>query len=263
MELALLLVDDEPNILSSLTRVFRRDGYTLYSAGSGEEALAILQREQIGVIISDQRMPNMTGAEFLALAKNLRPQTIRIILSGYTDLNTVIKAINTGAAFKFLTKPWEEDALREHVREAFHQYSLIEENARLTRELTAANGELNRINQELERLVEEKVRELVSNISTLRVAQEILDQLPIGVIGIANDGLIACSNQLASALLDDRLLVGMFAEDVLPAVLYDCYCQQGAAPDIVLQGRELRPRCCSLGQRSSGQGSILLLIPAL
>lgn len=115
----LLLVDDEPGVLNALTRLFRRDGYRILTAQSGVEALEKLAGEPVHVIISDQRMPQMSGTEFLARAKTLYPDTIRIVLSGYTELSAVTDAINHGAIYQFLTKPWNDEMLRDNVRRAF------------------------------------------------------------------------------------------------------------------------------------------------
>lgn len=127
----LLVVDDEEGILQALRRMLRRDGYTIHLAGSGEEGLRILEHEPIGVIISDQRMPSMTGAEFLSKVKETYPDTIRMVLSGYTDLNTVTDAINRGAIYKFLTKPWDDDLLRRQIADAFDIYEMKQNNANL------------------------------------------------------------------------------------------------------------------------------------
>ncbi|MEO8674464.1 MAG: EAL domain-containing protein [Casimicrobiaceae bacterium] len=116
---SLLLVDDEENNLRALKRVLRRDGYDIHTATSAQQALELLAHTDIAVIVSDQRMPGMSGTELLARAKSLYPATIRIILSGFTDLGMITSAINEGAVYKFLTKPWEDEALREDIRGAF------------------------------------------------------------------------------------------------------------------------------------------------
>jgi diguanylate cyclase (GGDEF)-like protein/PAS domain S-box-containing protein len=118
----LLLVDDEPNVLSSLKRLFRRDGYRILSTCSAREGLDMLATNAVQVVISDQRMPEMNGTEFLSRVKQLHPKSMRLVLSGYTDLNTVTQAINEGAIYKFLTKPWNDDDMRETVRLAFRAY---------------------------------------------------------------------------------------------------------------------------------------------
>ena len=110
----LLLVDDEENILSALKRLLRRDGYHIVTAlRRGRRPAAHWPRHEVDVIISDQRMPGMTGVEFLRRAKELYPDTIRMVLSGYTELQSIIDAVNEGAIYKFLTKPWDDERLRE------------------------------------------------------------------------------------------------------------------------------------------------------
>mgnify|MGYP000493819169 CR=1 FL=1 len=115
----LLVVDDESGIRAALVRLLRRDGYRILTAESGAEGLELLALHPIRVIISDQRMPAMSGTEFLEIARQLHPATMRIILSGYTDLKVVTDGVNRGAVYKFITKPWDDDQLRELVRDAF------------------------------------------------------------------------------------------------------------------------------------------------
>ena len=118
-ELTLLLVDDEDNVLRSLVRLFRRDGYRLLTASSVRDAFDLLASNRVQVIVSDQRMPEMSGTEFLGRVRDLYPDTIRMVLSGYTDLATITDAINRGAIYRFLTKPWNDEEFREHIRDAF------------------------------------------------------------------------------------------------------------------------------------------------
>ena len=118
----LLLLDDEENVLRSLVRLFRRDGYRILAAGNVRDAFDLLAVNDVQVILSDQRMGDMSGTEFLGRVKMLYPETIRLVLSGYTDLTTVTDAINRGAIYRFLTKPWNDDELREHIRQAFRTH---------------------------------------------------------------------------------------------------------------------------------------------
>lgn len=115
----LLLLDDEENILRSLVRLFRRDGYRILAASSVNDAFELLATNDVQVILSDQRMSDMSGTEFLGRVRVLYPDTVRLVLSGYTDLATVTEAINRGEIYRFLTKPWNDDDLREHIRQAF------------------------------------------------------------------------------------------------------------------------------------------------
>lgn len=134
-ERVLLLLDDEPNILAALTRLLRRQGYRILSTTSPREAFDLIAAHQPGVVLCDQRMPDMTGTEFLRRVREIYPDTMRIILSGYTELNSVIDAVNKGAVYKFLTKPWDDEELSENIRDAFRIYELSHENRELARQL--------------------------------------------------------------------------------------------------------------------------------
>jgi response regulator RpfG family c-di-GMP phosphodiesterase len=116
----LLLVDDEASILSSLKRLLRQDGYEILTAQNAEQGLILLASHPVDVIVSDQRMPGMSGVEFLRRAKIMYPDAARLVLSGYTDLQAVTDAVNEGAIYKFLTKPWNDVFLRAAIESAFH-----------------------------------------------------------------------------------------------------------------------------------------------
>src|SRR5690554_5148178 len=124
-EKTLLLLDDEANILRALTRVLRKDGYRILSTTSVNEAFSLLAENEVQVIISDQRMPEMSGTDFLSEVKAIHPDTVRIVLSGYTDLKSVTEAINQGAIYKFLTKPWDDQQIRDHIKQAFQYYTAM------------------------------------------------------------------------------------------------------------------------------------------
>jgi diguanylate cyclase (GGDEF)-like protein/PAS domain S-box-containing protein len=121
----LLLVDDDVNVLSALHRLFRHDGYRILTALSPAEGFELLALHQVHVIVCDQRMPIMSGTEFLSKVKEMYPDTIRIILSGYTGLEAVLDSINRGAIYRFYTKPWDDTQLRDNIRLAFHHYWLM------------------------------------------------------------------------------------------------------------------------------------------
>lgn len=137
----LLIVDDEKEILRSLKLTFAED-HEVFTASSGAEALKILQQQDIALIITDQRMPVMTGVELLKQVIQINPQIIRIILTGYTDTAALIEAINQGHIYQYITKPWERQELRLIVRRALETYELEVENRRLLKELQAANERL-------------------------------------------------------------------------------------------------------------------------
>ncbi|WEF31404.1 EAL domain-containing protein [Pseudoduganella chitinolytica] len=126
----LLIVDDDVNVLSSLHRLFRRDGYRILTAASPTEGFDLLALHPVQVIVCDQRMPVMSGTEFLSKVKDMYPDTIRIILSGYTGLEAMLDSINRGAIYRFYTKPWDDIQLRDNIRLAFHHYWLMHGSGR-------------------------------------------------------------------------------------------------------------------------------------
>ncbi len=123
----LLLVDDEVNVLSALKRVFKEESYHVLTAENGAEALDILDKETVHLIIADHRMPGMSGADLLRTVRANHAETIRIMLTGYADVESIMGAVNEGAVFKFMTKPWQDDDLRITVARAFEQYQLQKE----------------------------------------------------------------------------------------------------------------------------------------
>ena len=118
----LLLVDDEENVLSSLKRLLRGEGYRILTAGSGEEGLELLARNEVRVVLSDQRMDGMSGTEFMTRVRTMHPNAVRMILSGHSDINSITGAINKGEIYKFITKPWDNTQLIATIREAFDRY---------------------------------------------------------------------------------------------------------------------------------------------
>jgi len=140
-KIRILYVDDEEHNLQAFRATFRRD-YKIFIAISGEEVRKILEQEDIEIIITDQRMPEETGVEFLESIIPHYPSPIRILLTGYTDIQAVIDAINKGQVYHYLTKPWEEDYLRTVIKNAYEVFSLRSENERLTQALIKANEQL-------------------------------------------------------------------------------------------------------------------------
>lgn len=136
-----LYIDDEPNNITSFRAAFRRT-FNIYSAESAEEGRNILEIEPIEVILSDQRMPKMTGIEFFQSILTTHPDPIRILITGYTDINAVIDAINIGQVYKYLTKPWIEHEVKSSILNAFEVFELRRQNRELTDKLLEANKKL-------------------------------------------------------------------------------------------------------------------------
>src|SRR6266850_8414483 len=124
MTYKMMIVDDEPANLRTLERLFRPD-YQVVTAASGAEALALLEQHDIALLISDQRMPLMTGIELMTRTVTIRPQMVKILLTGYTDVGALIEALNSGLVYRYLTKPWNNDDLRTTVGRALEHYEMM------------------------------------------------------------------------------------------------------------------------------------------
>lgn len=157
----ILFVDDEENILRSLKRLFMDENYEVFTAPSGAGGLNILENEKnIGLIVSDQRMPEMQGSEFLAKSRAIAPDAVRILLTGYSDITAAVDAINRGGAARYISKPWKDEELVQIVRECMQRYFLVQENLRLQEIIKKKNAELKKWNDELQGYVQEQTMEL-------------------------------------------------------------------------------------------------------
>ncbi|MEH6470430.1 MAG: HD domain-containing phosphohydrolase [Halopseudomonas sp.] len=169
---SILFVDDEPNILSSLRRLFRPLGYTLYQATSAKEGLEILSQHSIDLIISDMRMPEMDGAEFLREVAIHYPDVIRILLTGFSDIDSTVEAINKGKIYRYLSKPWEDTDVTLTVGQALHTKRLETEKKRLAHLTQFQNDQLKELNQNLEHKVEARSGELKQTAEMLDLAYQ-------------------------------------------------------------------------------------------
>ncbi|NSL55158.1 MULTISPECIES: HD domain-containing phosphohydrolase [Uliginosibacterium] len=156
----LLLVDDEPNVLSALRRLLRPSGYQLHLAGSGAEALELLSREPVDLIVSDMRMPGLSGAELLAQARARWPDTLRILLTGYAEVSSAIAAINEGGIYRYIAKPWNDEELLKTLQQALELRGLQAEKQRLEALTAHQNAALRELNATLEDKVRIRTEEL-------------------------------------------------------------------------------------------------------
>ncbi len=155
-----LIVDDEDNVLRAIKRLFMDEETEVLTAASGRAGLDILKENEVALIISDQRMPGMSGSEFLKLAREIAPDAIRIILTGYADVTAAIDAINKGGAYRYLGKPWNDSELLMVARDALDRYRLVRENRRLTELTRRQNEELQKWSDELQIYVQQQTMEL-------------------------------------------------------------------------------------------------------
>jgi response regulator RpfG family c-di-GMP phosphodiesterase len=140
-KISILYVDDEVNNLNSFKAAFRRD-FNVLTVTSGKEGLEVLKSNKVHVIITDQRMPEMTGVDFLIEVLKDYTDPIRILLTGYSDINAVIDAVNKGHIYYYLNKPWDEQQLRIIIKNAYEIFSLREKNRDLLEKLIDANNQL-------------------------------------------------------------------------------------------------------------------------
>lgn len=264
----ILLVDDEENILRSCRRVLRLEPFDVETTTSPEEALHRLGLETFAAIVSDQRMPQMEGTALLAKAKEVSPDTVRIILTGYADIQASIEAINRGAVFQYLTKPWKDDDLRSVLRLAVSQFQLIDENRRLQALTQKQNAELRQWNESLEVRVEERTREVVrlneelekSLLGSIRVLAE-LGELHSSVIGSHSKRVAALAKKVGEAMgLESRALF----ELEIAATLHDIG-KIGIAPEILLKSAAARkPQEVEILRKHPAFGEkILAMVPNL
>ena len=174
---SLLLVDDEPNILNALKRMFRRQHYTIHTATSGQEGLQILDRHPVDLILSDMRMPEMNGAEFLQQAAEKHPNAMRLLLTGYSDINATIDAINKGRIHGYISKPWNDADLSLTVKQALEQKALRDERDRLQALTERQNAELKELNATLEDKVRQRTRQL--RVAHKRLKESYFASIPV------------------------------------------------------------------------------------
>ncbi|RMD78426.1 MAG: response regulator [Gammaproteobacteria bacterium] len=233
----LLLVDDEPNILAALRRLFRRDGYRLLTASGGAEALRLLEQEAVDLIISDMRMPGMDGAALLEQVAARWPGTVRILLTGYADLGSAVAAVNRAGIHRYLSKPWDDEELRRTVREALERKRLEQERRRLERLTYRQNEQLQELNARLEEKVAERTRELERAHAALRQAYRHTVEVFASLLELRAPGEAAHARRVAALARDLARAMGLegrAVEDVhLAGVLHDI--GKIALPDALLQ----------------------------
>jgi len=262
----ILCVDDEPNVLKALQRLFMDEDYEILSANSGAEGLTILeQNPAVRLVISDYRMPGMNGVDFLKDVCDRRPETVRIVLSGYADTAAVVSAINEGQIYKFIPKPWDDDELLVNIRNALEKYDLERKNARLVAELAESNAKLQEVNQNLEELVAKRTATLTLQNQVLTVSQNILDALPAAVLGIDSDRMVVCCNHEGTELFAQQgtELLGLTMDEVLPAWLVEfvhAFPEQDVSLCQRVEAEDGHYRICGTRMKNSGQEGLVLLV---
>ncbi|RRS09835.1 response regulator [Pseudoalteromonas sp. J010] len=168
----ILCLDDEENVLRSLNRLFRQNGIEAEMFTKPEQALLTIKKNTYDVIVSDMRMPDMDGAAFLKQAKQIQPETQRILLTGYADMASTIKAINESGIHAYIQKPWDNEILIHTVKQCAEKFRLKNQNIKLTKEISAKNKELVELNESLEELVQKRTAQIRKVLNQLEQANK-------------------------------------------------------------------------------------------
>lgn len=192
-----VFVDDEPNVLNSMRRLFRGKAWEQLFLSSAEEALdALASVNGADVVVTDQRMPNMSGADLLRIVRYKYPWCARIVLSGYTDLPSVLEIINDGSAQRFLSKPWEDKVLLDVVTESVESIEIRRQNEYFRAIVNTKNIDL-----KVSDYFEEKKKDSDEVFVRSRMAMELLDAAPVGVVAASEAEIIEFANQAARRIL--------------------------------------------------------------
>jgi two-component system NtrC family sensor kinase len=250
-----LIVDDEKNVIKSLRRLLLNTDYNLLTAESGKEGMEALDNNDVQVVISDYRMPGVSGVEFLSRVKEKYPDTIRMILSGYADVSAIVEAINEGHVYKFISKPWNDQEILTTIIRSFEQYQLQMDNAELMIEIQNRNSELEKLTESLEEKVTERTRDLEMKNRALTVAQNILNLLPMGVLGIDSDFTIVYMNDYLKYFLNtEELNLGRnfsaFADKTLKDQTTDTLTNQKVTRSIIDREENVNLICTPLPDRA-------------
>ena len=222
--ITILLVDEEKNILRALQRLLMDENYQVLTATNGEEALALLAAHPgVQLVMADYRIEGLDGIDFLKQVKEGWPNTIRIVLSGFADMASIVLAINEGQIYKFVPKPWNDEELRMTIAKALEVYALRLKNETLSDELMEAYLKMEAVNANLEEEVRSRTEALIFQNNAMHFAHKVMDALPAAVLGLDLEGLIVLANQQANLLLTDDQppLIGQEGQTALPPEVWE------------------------------------------
>ena len=215
----ILIVDDEGNILKTLERLLEDEGYRIFFADSSLKGLEIIKHEDIHLVISDQKMPGMDGIKFLYEVKKISPDTIRIMLTGFADVNIAIQAINEGEVYRFITKPWNNVELLSAVKQGIEYYNLQKELGRLNKRIQSQNIELKEWNFKLEQKVADQTKHIrdlfLDAIKSLVFALEAKDKYTEGHARRATEyAAYICKKMSLSKEYTEDIILGSLLHDI-------------------------------------------------
>jgi two-component system NtrC family sensor kinase len=224
-----VLVDDEAPIRSAVSRLLAFEPVQLVITATGCEALERMAQSDTAVMLADYHLGDMDGVELLRQAREISPDTSRILFSGHVDVELIRAAVNAGEVYRFIAKPWNDDELVMAVRHGVERWHLMRRNRELHREAEIQNRRLSRFAEELEAQVASRTAELELRNIALSFSQEVLDRLPVAVVGLDPQGQVALVNTLAHGLWPD-LVPGDSRVTDLPEPLREWFATGAPAP---------------------------------
>lgn len=236
---SLLIVDDEPQILKSLNRALRSERYAIRTAENAEDALEQIQKEPPSVLLTDQRMPGLSGTELLAEVARLYPDVVGILMSGYADFEGLTQAVNDGQIYKFVLKPWDNDELRQSLHDLFTQIELGEEGLRAQRQLRA----------EKEALEERLKDDDRSRNGLYNRYEHLFNEVPVPMVMTDPDGEILDYNAAFGSLVNAHYsLVGQSVDAWIPDPLRErlTYTDPDEAMPVTVDGVNCEAVVCLL-----------------
>ncbi len=259
---AVLFVDDEAHVLAALKRLLRKEAFRTFFAASAEEALDLLRREEIRLVVADERMPGVSGIELLQEVKRLYPRTVRVILSGYADVAAVVDAINKGEVYRFFSKPWNDDELKSSLRQCLEHWRILSQNRDLLETTDAQNRQLQQMNEQLEAMVAQRT-------ASLELAQEMVQTLALPVVGIGLDERMVLVNEKVREMLSclaergPGLAIGEFFPPALVADVRRALAGETVPPVVhaLCDGKPYRVLLAPLEQGGRRRGCTAAFVP--
>ncbi|MAJ59648.1 MAG: hypothetical protein CBC48_06490 [bacterium TMED88] len=218
-----LFVDDESNILKAIQRLLRAESVEVLTAQRPEEALELLEQTDVQLVVSDHRMPGMSGADLLSVVRERHPEIVRVMMTGYTHMDVAVEAINRGEIYRLITKPWNDDELRLTLKQALDHYTLKQEVQRLNHVTRQQNFKLQDMNKNLETKVRERTRQLdaknlelrTAYIQTIRALAEAIDAKDAYTRGHSERVAVYASRIAGEMKLDKQLIERVYFSGLL------------------------------------------------
>ncbi len=264
---AILCVDDEQNVLNALKRLLRKEDYTIFTAVSGRDGLKILEENEVNLVISDQRMPEMSGTEFLSRVKEAYPDIIRIILTGYAEIDSITESINKGQIYKLFFKPWNDQSIKLEILQALDQYALVKANRELSSKVVKQNEKLKLMNKDMASPEQTRIEELICRNQSLELSQTILENMAIPIVGVGAEGMVIMYNKAAESVFKNknpiaigRQVQNFFAEDVVAIISQTLDTEQPLkVPAGIETEKKFEIKCTPMSGKFKGKGVVLAI----